>query len=425
MRSAWLRANTTTKVASTVLLVLQLLAARNAMLLSSDLLRGDGSVDRITPRPRYGAMRVPETTAAVEYGAVGRIAADFAQIYFPAQAPSPATELSGTDYQDPWQRPSRFAPGVHWLCSITICTLPYGYASLVHVWLQYLIFLASFAYAFRVLHVQRWLFWGVACVNVGLFLTPVGLSFLERGQFSLYVATAYIWVLLGVHVNRASFLTVAALFGYLKWTSLPTLFVITSLWIASSFSAARHRARITGVSASVVMVVLLFAVLSADGRQFLEGVVAQEAELEPIGPSLVQVMPRGAVKLLPLVLVALGVWRLRRSQQALAHLLPFVLGCTVILQLYPTVVFDYNMPCLFGLIPFALEWSRRPDVRDRCVACLVPSVLFVFMAAASTASMLAELQGADLTRIVAYVACSAILMAVPVPSQPPAAVSPA
>lgn len=426
MRSEWLLGRTLTMVAGTVLLlVLQLFAARNAILLSTDLVSGDGSVDLITPRPRYGAMRVPDSATALEYGAVGRIAADFAQIYFPARDTSPSTDTSGPGNADPWQRISRFAPGVQWLCSVSLCRLPYGYASLLHVWLQYLLFLASFAYAFRVLRLQRWLFWAVSYVNVGLFLTPVGLSFLERGQFSLYVATAYVWVLLGAYQHRASFLTISAVFGYLKWTSLPTLFLVASLWVASSSRAVVHRSRVLGASAAVALVGFLLAVFPANGRHFLEGILSQEAELAPIGPSLVQIMPRAVVKLLPLVLVAIGVWRLRQGQRQLADLLPFVLGCALMLQLYPTVVFDYNVPCLFGLIPFALAWSRRPDVRNRLDARRVPAVLLVFMAAASTANMVACLRDADVTMIAAYLVCAGILMAVPIDPPRPGVVSPA
>jgi hypothetical protein len=390
------------------------LAMRSAVIVSRDLVTGDGSIAQLRPGPRYEVLRVPATALTTPYQGEHRIAADFAQVYFPARATDDERDAYSTNPPDPWGRPSRYAPFVHWACAITICGLNYGWASLLHVWLQYIAFVLSLAYACHALRLWRVFPATLLAVHVGLFLTPVGLSWFERGQFSLYVAAAYLWLMLGLYREKAAYLALAALFGYLKWTSFPMLFVGLAVWllIAPDWNAFRRRLQLAAVP--VAIVVALFAFLPASGLSFLEGVAYQERALPAQGLSLGRLLPRWLVKGVPLALVIVGTIRGRRSPDVRA-LLPFWLGSAVILLLYPTLAFDYSLPCLFGLIPFALEWAHGRAGLGITPRWLVLSGVFLFMMAASTITIVDTMANAnvDVALIWAYLACSILLLAMP------------
>src|SRR5690349_7782463 len=99
-------------------------------LISKDMILGDGSSGRLIIQPRYEILRIPENSIAIQYDAVGRLAADLAQVYFPARDHKHLENAySFETTTDPWGRPSRYAPFVHFLCVITICQLPYGFAA--------------------------------------------------------------------------------------------------------------------------------------------------------------------------------------------------------------------------------------------------------------------------------------------------------
>ncbi|HEX5110388.1 MAG TPA: hypothetical protein VFV95_18180 [Vicinamibacterales bacterium] len=387
-------------------------ALRSALVVSRDMVTGDGSSSQLRPGFRYPLLRLPSNASTARYDAENRLGGDFAQIYFPAREFAAGTAYS-EQTPDPWGRESRYPPFVHWACAVTICTLPYGQASLLHMAVQYAVFVLSFVYAFYALQLARYLPLALLFVNVGLFLTPVGLSWFERGQFSLYVAAAYLWLLLGVYRTNAVFLAVAALLAYAKWTSFPMLFVVLGIWLLVSPDRASLVRRARAVTAPVATIAGLFLLFPEQGMQFLSGVVSQESAFTPEGLSLSRVFPRLLVKLLPFGLVALGAYWMRR--QKIEQLLPVVLGAAVLLLLYPTWAYDYSVPCLFGLIPFVLDWSRQVSVQNRLVAWAVPAIFLLFLTAASALKISDTLAAidTDLWMIWVYIAVSAILLAAP------------
>jgi len=361
-------------------------AARNLLFFCSDMIHGDGAVARLVPGLRYWPMRVPRNELADRHLASARLAADFAQVYFPAQDFSRAREAYSLETTDPWSRPSRYAPLVHRVCAATICRLPYGVAALAHLGAQYVLFAFSLAYAFYVLKLGSVRFAvALTLVNAGLFLTPVGLTFLERGQFTLYVGLAYLWLLLGIYCSRPLYFALAALFGFVKWTALPGMFVVVALWLAISPDRRTLAERVRRVLPMALVGAALLAPFPVHAFHFLSGLADQENSFVPEGLSLVRVLPRWAVKALPLVLVALGGLRARRAAAAeLPQIFPFVLGALVLMNVYPTLAYDYTVPCLFAAIPFALEWGRRAESATSS-AWALPMFFLVFASAASLA----------------------------------------
>lgn len=191
-----------------VFLAIHLLVFNNVWHLSKDLIYGDNSAQELIPSPRYEFWRIPDSNFTRGFQGQNRLAADFAQIYFPAQDESISAYTEET--LDPWGRPSRYAPVLHELCRLTICNLSYGPASAVHLLVQSILFFVSFLYAFVILDIRKYALLGIFVLNVCLFLSPVGLSSFERGQFSLYVALSYLWLFLGLIRHNYAYLVLPA-----------------------------------------------------------------------------------------------------------------------------------------------------------------------------------------------------------------------
>ena len=134
----------------------------------------------------------------------------------------------------------------------------YGFASFLHILIQILLFFVSFIYAFKVLQIGKDLFPVILLVNFCLFLTPVGLSCFEPGQFSLYVSLSYLWLFLGLFNRNGYYILLSALFAYVKWTSFPFVSLVILLWVLNSKSIKELRYSISLASVFPLMVFLLF-----------------------------------------------------------------------------------------------------------------------------------------------------------------------
>jgi hypothetical protein len=87
----------------------------------------------------------------------------------------------------------------------------------------------------------------------------VGLSWFERGQYSLYVTLSYLWFALGIINKKAVYMFVSALFAYVKFTSFPFLFVIsiTGMLNAKNATDLKQSMRFILVFSSIIALLFL------------------------------------------------------------------------------------------------------------------------------------------------------------------------
>ena len=376
-----------------VVVAIHLLAVVNVWNLSRDMIYGDHSAEQLIPMPRNKIMRVPDNDLTRQYEAQNRIAADFAQIYFPSRNLSlPAYTRESTD---PWHRPSRYAPVLHKICAATICKLDYGPASALHILIQLTLFYVSFLYVFKILHIGRHVIFGITLANACLFLTPVGLSWFERGQYTLYVSIGYLWLFLGLMHRNYFYIVVSAIFSYIKLTSLPFVFVVLCLRLIYS----RNRETLMqGLKLSMVYGVttlLLFMVNFDDGVDFLSGVYTQEIRSSPDGISMAFVLPTYVIKGLPLLLVALGYALALRCKRNYISVYPFLIGACILLLLYPTKAYDYNIPSLLIFIPFTIWWAGLPQHQPGHSAQFIKQLFFLFLIVSSCLTIMNPQQSAN------------------------------
>ena len=383
-----------------VFIILHLFILNNFLLLSKDMVYGTSFAENLSPSPRLKMRRVPVR----KYNALNRLGIDFAQVYFPSKTFSELSNnyIDGSD--DPLRRPSRYAPLVHYLCASSICKLDFGWAAYLHMFIQLALFYLSFFLALKILDLMKYMLPFTLLVNFFLFLTPVGLSWFERGQFSLYVATAYLWLILGIHTHKPFFTLLSAVFSFVKWTSLPFIFVILSVNILANMGDLKELKRAVAAAGIFAAVFVLFSLPFIDQTKFyLAGLYQQELINPADGISLMVFLPRILVKAMPFMLIGLGWLAFRRLRESIP-LIPFFAGAAILLITYPTRAYDYSIPVLMGFIPLMFTWARQPLAASRMANSLTLIFFFAFLIAASFSrkvELVIPIPGADILLYVA------------------------
>jgi hypothetical protein len=362
-----------------VFFIMHLFILNNAVLLARDMVYGDLSAAKLSPAPRLKIRRVQIR----KFNALNRLGIDFAQVYFPSQLLSNLEINYSTGDGDPLKRPSRYAPLIHHLCAASICKLNYGWAAFLHMLIQLALFYLSLFFALLKLDFKKYILPSVLLVNYFLFLTPVGISWFERGQFSLYVASAYLWLSLGLRSRNPFLILLSACLAFVKWTSLPFIFVILAVNLLGNLrkkQELKHAFLSIGIFAAVFV---LFSIpFISQTKLYLIGLYQQELTYEANGLSLMVFLPRTLVKALPFLLIGLGWLAARRLKEPML-LMPYFTGAAILLITYPTIAIDYSMPVLMGFIPLLFTWARLPQAANSQVNSLTLLLFFAFLLAAS------------------------------------------
>jgi hypothetical protein len=366
-----------------------------ALLLSLGLgireLLATGDPQGLFLKPFYPPLPVPK---------LGSSGADFSQIYFgalrlrregvsPFQAPS----------ADPFGRPPGYPPLTYWL-TVPLTLLPYHRALLVHMAGQFMIFAAATIVALGLTGCLRWWPAVAATVLPLLVLTPIGLSFIERGQFDLYVAACYLVVFTALYKPHVSLLVAAGVLAAIKWTALPFLLLLSVGILAGTDRPARWRVLIAPA------VVLASILVAPDGARSLRAMASWELERGLRGVTFVRLMPFWLAKSLPLLTVLLAAAWLRwwskppdRNRRLLVASLP--LAATLAIQggAMGTVSFEYRAVALLGLVPALAIWLKEGDPPGT-LAILASVGLAIFLPVAFRAHNLARMiSAASMTSI--------------------------
>ncbi|MGE5073708.1 MAG: hypothetical protein ACM3MF_09790 [Anaerolineae bacterium] len=373
-----------------VLALLNCFALWNFGLLARDLIAGDRSADELLLKPIYRPLRVPVRPATQLHQAVGRVGSDFAQVYFPAQdVAHMENAFDAGKTLDPWKRPSRYAPFVILACAATLCRFDFGVACVLHILLQLVLLYGLLYWSSRRLGVSEYFLPGVLFANACLFLTPVGLSWFERGQFSLYLAAAYLLLVMGLLRKEPAWVAAAALLAFIKWTSFPPIFVILVIYLLSTRDRNELKSHVLLVSVfgGVVLALLLLPALFVKGTDaFVRGLLVQELEDLPRGVSLLRYVPRLAVKLLPLGTILLGGLVALTRRIDVDWLIPCAAGVVPIRLMYPTRAYEYGPPSVLGFLPLLAAWVVRSHQKELPLRLLlvIAFLLFIVIASFST-----------------------------------------
>jgi hypothetical protein len=353
--------------------------------LSNDLqLLRNGNTGTLYPSTVYEVWPIPGTAADSQ--SPGATGADFSQVYTSALAlrhGESAYNPTTPEYRDYFGRPSGYPPLTNWVY-VPLSWLPYHKALAAHSLLSLAGFLAAVAWLLRKTGLSRHIGRVALATASFYFLTPIGVSHLERGQFDWLVATAIVlcvscWFLPG---NRFGTAVLCGVVGALKWTAAPFL----GCFAALGFLVASGLKRWVFFAIPVVMALGTFLFWS-ELKEYWGTIRYYELDSEPMGLTLEAYLPRLWAKAMPVILTAcLATVVLVRSRSAAARArilgassLPFALALTNLTVAYVAESFEYHTVTMLAMVPVLVVWAEREPWVSRRLKAFVAVVFALFL----------------------------------------------
>lgn len=326
----------------------------------------------------YGTYTMPEAGVA---------GADFGEIYLSARAlrhGESAYRAATPALADPFGRPKNYPSLMYWFY-VPLSRLAFWPALVIHTVFSLLAVFGASAFVLwkagrgrnigHVLLAQASLF----------FLTPIGVTHFERGQFDLLVAAIVALCFACSFVNRGVFVLAIAtgIAGALKWTSLPFLGCFCALGFLLN-SGRRRRAFFV-----LPLMTLLATVIFWSGlREYWSSIHYFDLDARPYGITLRHFLPSLTVKLLPIALtLTLGilVWIRARSGSERYRLFvnasgPLALVLTNLAICFPAVSYEYHTVTALGMLPCLVVWTDKASgvpASFKAVTCALYGVFLV------------------------------------------------
>ncbi|HET8935618.1 MAG TPA: hypothetical protein VFN67_19350 [Polyangiales bacterium] len=331
-----------------------------------------GTEGRPYPATIYFVLPLPKKSAAQNMlpGATG---ADFSQVYTSARslrAGQSAYLLPGGKTTDIFGRPAGYPPLMNWVY-VPITRYTYVDALLFHTafWAVVLVLVSGW-FLSRMGLKRHW--FPLSCMMTSLyFLTPIGYTHLERGQFDLVVATAAVLAMMCVVLPRNHFVlaTIAGVLGALKWTAVSYL----GCFAALGFLVSPWRRKLPFAMIPGMMAIGTFSFWQGV-MEYWPTIQKYEINAEPNGVTFEWFLPRLAVKIIPVMLtliVAGLIWKrgrsaLERRQLLLAVAAPYAIALMCVSICFGTLSYEYHTVAMLGVTPGFVVWlERAPIVRER------------------------------------------------------------
>ena len=195
-----------------------------------------GVIQKITPVPFYGYMRIPENTP---FDAGNKFGADHIIYYLMAKK----FDLTGSLYgglplenPDPWSRAPTVTP-LSILISFYIGKFfNFPLENLIHIYIQITIFLISIIYFFKNQKKSNFLiFLSITITLLIIFCTKIGLTWFERSQDDLFVATSFLLYFKGMRDKKYLDFILAGFLISLKWSGLPFFACLIIFYLINNF----------------------------------------------------------------------------------------------------------------------------------------------------------------------------------------------
>jgi hypothetical protein len=312
------------------------------------------------PQSIYTLMAVPGTSPAP--GAAGAAGADFSQVYTSALAlrhGESAYHPKSPEFADRFGRLPNYPPLANWIY-VPLTLLPYYAALLVHTGLSLLALFGATVFVLLRMGLRRRIR-GVVLVQASLyFLTPIGFTHFERGQFDLLVATSFLLCFTCVFADRNRFGSAAlsGLLGALKWTALPFLgcFAVLGFLLDS-------RSKRWGFGVILAVVALGTGLFWRGMSDYWTSLRFYEFDVSPSGLTLENFLPRTWSKLTPVLATAsLAIFALLRLPTAdrprilKAISAPFALALANLSICFGKFSYEYRTVATLGMVPALIVW---------------------------------------------------------------------
>ena len=155
-----------------------------------------------------------------------------------------------------------YPPFLIFLLSKTLAHFVFPTAVLLHIASQVILLLAASYFVLRYYGLGIFILPVSLIYFMVLFLTPVGLSWFERGKFEIYPAISILLFMFAVYENKW-YLFLAALFASIKWTVMPFFAQAFPIYLLFNYVASQVKIRYDLYSNYPADLGLLWAVFHA------------------------------------------------------------------------------------------------------------------------------------------------------------------
>ncbi|MBF0512008.1 MAG: DUF2029 domain-containing protein, partial [Candidatus Omnitrophica bacterium] len=212
-----------------------------------------GVVWQTDPKPLYGFLQ-PSSFDPVFSDLT--FAVDFSGVYFRSNNFDKG-DIYRNRYYDVTHRPLLYSPLICYLYNKTFCHLPFPRSALLHLLFQVFLLMIGTLFVYRYYRLDILILPTLVLYAVLIGLTPVGLSWFERGQFDIYPAVAILFFVFGVTESKWYAFVLSALVASLKWNMIP--FFVEGFVFYLLFYGDKRRFQFLGVFLGIIAVsVILF-----------------------------------------------------------------------------------------------------------------------------------------------------------------------
>ena len=206
--------------------------------------------------------------------------------------------------------------------------------------------------------------------------------------------------MLGLIRHNKFYIFLSALFAYIKWTSFPMMFLVSMVWLLNSKQLKELKSNVILIIVFPLTIISLFVFHLELGIVFIEGLFEQELTASPAGPSLMRIFPVLFVKALPFLLIIVGYVNIWRYENQFNNLIPYIIGSGIVLNIYPTLAYEYGVINLLCFIPLVMYWAKPLKRDGQFIGYAVEYLFYVFLLLASFSKNIREYH--DSYSIIAY-----------------------
>jgi hypothetical protein len=288
-----------------------------------------------------------------------RASIDFAHVYYASKNFKISNSNFYNENHDIFGRSNviAYTPQMLFVYKNSICLMKYNYAAILSSNLQILLLLISILLIFRS-ELKHAIISSLVIINI-LFLSPIALSWYERGQFDLFIAISFIWLLNGIIRESPVSFIISAIFACFKLTSLPTLSIVLPIYFL--FKGNKH-AYINTIIFAIAFITTFLPFLHHI-IPFFTNLQDYELSAKPVGISLLGLFkdPSSSIilfiKLLPFIIIILYsvlfiINKSLRNKVLNRSVLIFIFAIAVLMSLYGTDNHSYRIVVLVSFIPF-------------------------------------------------------------------------
>ena len=340
------------------------------------------------PQPYYPVNRIdnPRLTLGIpKYPkSENPVGSDYIQVYLSAKAlgrGKSAYRLEESNQADPYGRPPNYPPLVNW-AYIPLSHIYYPVGLMIHDYGTLGLFVLLSTLILWQTGFLRY-FWKILILYLLLyFLTPLGISHFEKGQFDLYSAGALLLpAVIFMGSSGLPYFFTSGILAAFKWSSFPFI----GAFCAFGFIASEGRKRWLFF---IPLIVLILSVLLFWQQllEYLPSLRFYEINVEnAAGLSFMHFMPKTFAKSFQIInmgfyfLFFLYFSRKNNRQQMLEIACgPFALAMAAEGMCFGAISNEYRVVSLLGLIvPFFL-WAEKAAVPQK-IKILVAGSLGIFM----------------------------------------------